>query len=512
VTALPLAAGERAVSVAPTHRARGPIAVLRRSLALRASLLGALGALVAGWGVWSPSYWGDEAASVMSAERSLPSLLGMAGQVDGVHTTYYALLHLWIGVAGTTELATRGPSAVAIGFLVAAVVVMGQRVGGARLGVVAGIVAIALPRDLYMASETRSYAFAAAAAAWIGVLLVHLLHGRHARWQWIALGVAIGATAWLFLYVVLLVPVVAAIVLVLRRDLLRPAIGMAAAAVVVAAPIVLVAYAERDQIAFLAQHAFDIRLPFVSQWFMKPWPAAVGWAAIVAGAVLTVVRRRGIPALVIAGAWAVVPTALLLLGNLVLPLYTTRYLSFCTPAVALLVGIGIVRLAESVHGRMAGLAVAGASLVVVAAVAAPVYLQQRGPFGQEGGADFRQAANRVRELARPGDAVIFDEAGRPFVSPRLALDLYPDRFAGLRDVELVTPAAEHDQLWDVTRPLADALPDLGTEVIAVENGIGPDPQPDIVALERAGYRVDAMVVVHRETVYRMVLPAATSAS
>ena len=87
--------------------ARGPL--------LPAALLGLLGILVSAFGSWQPSYWGDEAASVMSAERSLSSLFRMLGNVDAVHGAYYLILHFWIQAFGATEFSTRLPSAIAIG-------------------------------------------------------------------------------------------------------------------------------------------------------------------------------------------------------------------------------------------------------------------------------------------------------------------------------------------------------------------------------------------------------------
>jgi mannosyltransferase len=482
------------------------------TLAGRATLFGAVGAL-AGWiGVGTPSYWGDEAASVMSAERSLPGLLALAGNVDAVHTTYYALLHVWISVAGTSELATRTPSSIAVGFLIAAIVVLGERLGGMRLGVAAGISGIALPRITYMATEARSYAFAAMGAAWIMVLVVALLGSPRTparpglrRLVWAALGLAIGAASWMFLYVVLLVPVIAVVLLVRRRDLLRSWIWTAAVAVVVTAPIALVAYAERRQIAFLAHR--DVVSPdgvFVSQWFLKPWPALLGWTIILLAVVLCVRRRRDLRALLVAGAWTVLPTALLLLAGVVSPIYTSRYPSFCVGGVALLIGLGVVRIAETVRGRIPQLALGAVVLALVVGVAAPVYAAQRGPFGQAGGADFKQAAEEVSDLAHPGDAVVFGEDTKPSLDPRIALRLYPQHFAGLRDVELVTAFDAHPHLWDTVRPLGSAMPQLGDEVVAVERPVDGQLPPDVEQLIGAGYRLDAIRPVNVETVYRLV--------
>ena len=70
-------------------------------------------------GSWVPSLWGDETVSIMSAERSLPSLFSALGHIDAVHGGYYLFLHGWIGLFGASELSVRLPSAIAVGFAAA---------------------------------------------------------------------------------------------------------------------------------------------------------------------------------------------------------------------------------------------------------------------------------------------------------------------------------------------------------------------------------------------------------
>lgn len=490
-----------------------------RRLGVRASLLGLLGALVGWAGTAVPSYEGDEAASIMSAERTLPNLFAMAGHVDAVHTAYYVLLHGWIRVAGTSELATRAPSALAVGILVAGVVVMADRLGGWRLGVVAGVLAILLPRVTHMAAESRSYAFAAAAVAWIGVLVVHLLGRERSRpsgaraWAgWLLLGVAISAASWIFLYCVLLVAAVGVAVLVLRRDLWRQWIGMAVIAAALASPLAVIAYGQRGQLSpLLLRTAVTPESVLVTPWFMEEWPAIVGGALAIAGVAASIARRRDVAAVVLGLSGAVAPISLLLLAGLVTPLYSSRYPGFSVPFVALLMALGVVRIAELVP-RPALRAATGVAVVALAVgVSAPVYVAQRGPYGEVGAPDFRQAAEQVAALARPGDAVVFG-VERPPISPRIALRLYPRYFTGLRDVQLDTPFFERTQLWDTVRPLAAVVPDLGPRVVAVERVDGHEPPPDIVLLTGLGYSVDAVRPVHHDTVYLLTLPPSDAAS
>jgi mannosyltransferase len=79
------------------------------------ALIAAAAALVSLTGSWIPSLWGDEAASIMSATRSLPSLFRMVGTVDAVHGAYYLGLHFWVNLFGASPFSVRLPSALAVG-------------------------------------------------------------------------------------------------------------------------------------------------------------------------------------------------------------------------------------------------------------------------------------------------------------------------------------------------------------------------------------------------------------
>ena len=150
---------------------------LRRNGGL-ATLLGLFGILVSVAGSWRPSYWGDEAASVMSAERSLPGLFRLLDNVDAVHGAYSLVLHVWIDLFGSSELATRGLSAVFVGVATAGTFVLARTLISTRVGMLAALIFALLPRVTYMGSEARSAAVATAVVVWLTVLLVHLLRSR----------------------------------------------------------------------------------------------------------------------------------------------------------------------------------------------------------------------------------------------------------------------------------------------------------------------------------------------
>lgn len=508
-TALAMPAGDDAA--VPRSRRHRPVA---------ATLLGMLAAAVSFVGSWVPSYWGDEAASVMSATRSWSSLAAELTTIDGVHGVYYALLHLWVGVFGTSELSTRAPSSIAVGLVAAGVVLLVRMHGGARLAILAGAACLLLPRVTGMGIEARSYALGAAVAVWVTVLLVRLVRdGARRRW-WLVYGAAVAAGVFLFLYLGLLLLVHAVYVAVCHRRMLRPWASGAVAALLLAAPMAAVGYAQRNQIHFLARrHYATPDNVLVKQWFGSAPLAVAAWAIIliaVAGLVLLAVRRgrssegdRAQLALgVLATAWLVLPTSVLLVGDAaVSPMYNVRYLSWSAPAAAILLAIGIGVVLRLLRSWPIRLAAGVLVLAVLAGLAAPVYLRQRTAFAKDGGSDWRQVSQYVGAHAQAGDAIVFDQATKPSQDPRLAARLYSAGFRGLDDVALVTPFDRTDGLWDRVATLAEtgqaAL--AHHDVWAVElTGASAAPLPaDIIALRSRGYRVESSELIHRTTVYHL---------
>ncbi|MFE6257409.1 hypothetical protein [Agromyces sp. NPDC057865] len=514
---------------------------LPRSLAGRAVIVGVVAAALGYIGAGIPSYWGDEAASVMSAQRSWSSLALELGKIDAVHGLYYALLHGWIGVFGAGEWSTRAPSAIAVGLLAAGTVVLATRWFDARVGLIAGIVVAVLPRTTSMATEARSYALGAALAVWLTAACTELIRRRvRSPWWWTAYGVGLALSATLFVYLLLLVPVHLAVLAVSRAPRgtwLRWTLG-AAVAVVGSWPILAAASAQRRQLHFLAERGYaSVDGVVVRQWFESAPVAVVAWTFVVVGVVAAVAARlrgRRLPLGVVPSlAWIVVPTAALLLADaFVAPTYSPRYLSFAVPAVAMLIAVGVasaITALERIVGRRdqrpadpaggsRGVGAAASARVLAGVVAgalalsvlAPVYVRQRTEWAKDGGSDLRAVAEYVQQHAQPGDGIVFDRTTKPSRRPRLALHLYPQAFAGLRDVALRTPYEQRSGIWDTTSPVAVVAPDLDEHTVwALElpsgspdaaNAAVPD---DVQALEASGYRVVDTHLIHRTVVYRL---------
>jgi mannosyltransferase len=424
-----------------------PTRVARRFAWIAVSL-GAVATAISAAGSWSPSLWGDEAASLMSAERSLPSLAVMLGHVDAVHGTYYLFLHAWIRLFGTSPFALRFPSAIAVGFTVVAVTLIAARLRSPRVAIAAGIVCCIIPRVTYMGEEARSYAMSAAIAAWLTYLFVEIVRRRGApAWLWIAYGALLAGGVCVFLYLALVV-VSHGIVLVVmraRKPMLARWAVACVAALLVDVPIVVWAIQERGQIAYLASRT-EVGFPTIAVglWFGTAEFATVAWLLILVALAVPAYRRLRRtapkprreptqPSLeLVAACWLLAPSAILVGSQFLVADFTARYLSYCAPAAALLIACGIERI--STRRRW----VTAVAVAVVIGVAAPAYLAQRGPYSKND-SDWAEISATIGANAHPGDAVAFDESVRPSRRPRLALRTYPAGFAGLDDVMLETP-------------------------------------------------------------------------
>ncbi|MFN8188012.1 MAG: glycosyltransferase family 39 protein [Gaiellales bacterium] len=127
------------------------------------------------------SLWSDEAYSVIMAQRDPVEIVHKSAAVDSHPPLYYLLLSAWIAIFGDSEYAVRSLSAV-IGVLVVAVVyLLGRRIAGRRVGLVASLVAAISPFYLLYSQEARMYILAALLAGLSFLAFLHLLELRSRR-------------------------------------------------------------------------------------------------------------------------------------------------------------------------------------------------------------------------------------------------------------------------------------------------------------------------------------------
>lgn len=478
-----------------------------------AAAVGVLATLVSVAGSWIPSVWDDEEATLTAARRTWPELLEMLHGIDAVHGAYYAFMHVWVALVGTSSFAIRLPSAVAVGVAAAALVLLTRRVAGRTAALAAGVVLAVLPRVTFLGIEARAQAAATALGVVATLLLVEALARRSTRW-WVAYGVVAGLGVVVNVYLALLVVAHGVTVLVSPRA--RRALGAwcvsAVGAALVAAPVLVVA---GGQVAVPQLHQPEseklVRALLVGQWFMGttpthdrtiPFPplaptlwawsvfalAVLGWAAMLLAVLHPRARalsagRSPVGPVAIAAPWLVLPPLVVVTWSYVgTPVYDVRYFFFQTPAVALLMGCAVAVL----RPRAARLAV----LLLVVALATPAYLAQRTPTGNWG-FDHAQAAAVVRERARAGDGVYFGFAAGGSISPPGAIaEGYPDAFARTRDVARLQTGAQAGTLWGRWADLADVSLDGVDRLWAVlyHRGLpSPERSPVQDELEARGF-------------------------
>ncbi len=480
-------------------------------------IAGLVAMLVTAIGSWVPSLWGDEAASALSAQRSLPSFLHEVTHVDAVHAVYYAGLHVWVALFGASPFALRFPSAIATGLTIAGLIVFVRLFDrGWRLALTAAVIALLLPRIDFAGVEARGYAWTAAFATWIAVIGVATLRGRLERRRgWALFALTAGAGTAVNPYVGSMIVVIGCLAVAwtgrgapAQAAQLRGWAGASAVALVLAAPVIVFGALERHQVAFLAHRPMPAKTWLVSQWFASDPLAWLGWALLLLAVVVMIARReerldRGLGLTLVL--WAGLPSAFLIGTIPTLHNYSPRYLTFTAPAAAVLMALGVEAIARS--WKPAGLAV----LVAVLLASAPKYAQYRTPYA-ENDSDWANVGHVVAVTARPGDQIAFDEVVRPSRRPENAYRLYPKDFAAVTVPQLVLPYQDgttwHDGLLTIEAAAAQHRFTAGT-VFAVEAdfpGEGVVDGDGVPALERAGYRVVAHWRLHSDLVFELDRP------
>lgn len=418
---------------------------------------------------WRPALWTDEDATVSAVTRPLPQMFDLLSRIDVVHGAYYLLTAGWVRLAGTSAFALRLPSAVAIALATVAVVLIGRRVGASALTATAAGVAFAvLPTVSYYGMEARSVAFGCAGAAWTTWGLLRLVHTGTGRPWWALYGVLLGASTWFHLYVGLLV-VVHALTLAFGRADARTWRRWAAGAVLgvaLASPLIVLAARQTAQVGWLT----PVRLRALpgqarTLFFEGSTPVAVvAWILVVLGIVsaagwlagsrtaaaagttagstagttsgspsgstVVMAPRPGI--LAVAVPWGVVPFAVVYAVSTRESLYTPRYLFFCIPAVALLIGAGVTAF------RSRGWAAVLLALLLLAGLR--IDIKHRTVTGK--GDDLAVVDRIIAANEQPGDAVVYRPQTR-----RLAAIGSPGPLRGLADVTLAQAPDASGTLW-----------------------------------------------------------------
>jgi mannosyltransferase len=148
------------------------------------------------------SFWNDEGNSARIAERSVRLILeGAAGDIHP--PLYYLALHYWRALAGNSEFALRAFSAIGGVLLVAMTALLGARLFAPPAGLAAAFLAAINPFQVYYSQEARSYIWVAFLAAATVYAAWHLNASHVAPPAEAAVNPRVRALAWAVAYVLL---------------------------------------------------------------------------------------------------------------------------------------------------------------------------------------------------------------------------------------------------------------------------------------------------------------------
>lgn len=424
----PSAAGQAATSAAMSHDTidrEGLVTATTAEVAVGARqtydagpiwalLLPPLAALLFSlWNITVPSYWRDEAATMAALKRPFGDLIRMLGNVDAVHGAYYIIMWPLAHLFGTGELVMRLPAALAVAVTAAFVAAIGRRMASPWVGLAAGLLFAILPVASRYGQEARSYAMVMAVATIASYLLMRVLGAEPAgRRRWlVGYGASLAVLGLTNIFGLLLIPAHAVTVaLAYRRlrdghDARRLAFGWLAAVVagvVVSSPTLVLGWKQRGQIAWIANSKLSTGpgalLTLTGSALVTVVVVALIAIALLLSQEASSARRAAwrwqltelsLP-------WMFVPPVLLIGASMISPIYTSRYVLMCIPAIALLGGMAVVAL-----GRVVG----PVALALVLLAGLHTQVVQRQTMGH--GDNVRAIDQIVAANARPGDVVLY---------------------------------------------------------------------------------------------------------
>jgi mannosyltransferase len=424
----------------------------------------------AGWGLGAPALWADELATWGAVRLGWGSLFRLASHVDAVVTPYFVVAKLWSTVAGTSPVALRLPSVLAMVASAALVAVLGTRVGGRWVGLVAGLTFAVVPATSRFAQEARPYAFVVFFAVLASLLLLRFLErpGFRTGLPYALAVLLIGAFHLVGLLLLLAHAVVA---WVGRRGdesaqwhFPRWAVW-AGCGVLPALPLVWYGARQSHQISWIPPAHLHTILAAPDAIFVG---AGVGGALIVL-AVLSFSRRSN---RLLLASWALVPAIALAVIGQFTALFWPRYLLFTMPAWVLLAALTLSRLARTQ---------AVAVVVTLTLIGMPTQTAIRTADGHGQGTS--QLGAIIADGYRTGDAIAYsllesapwvarDVISRYVPAARQPLDVFaltPQRADGhfaateCADLTACLDRADPPRMWVVRlRTQADPLSGIGT--------------------------------------------------
>jgi len=382
------------------------------------------------------SLWADEGTSVALALRSLPQIARDASH-DIHPPLYYFLLHYWVILFGTTEVAVRSLSVVFGTLLIAVTYALGRQILNRPVALVAAFVAAISPFQVYYSQETRMYILSAllGAASFSALLAMLRAADRRRQVMWHLL-YGVTAIAMLYTHYFAVTLLLAQNVVWLawvgqsgrwrrRRWWVQWLIGQL---IVVGSFLPWLWYA-RDTLRSWPAISAPFSLPYLLGEVWRVFslglsvppqfdPLLLIFGLFAALGLAFTLRHKpsetqGITAWVVLVAYLAVPILLTYVASLRRPAYNPKFLLLATPPFHLLLACGIVfawdESAPSRSTLQRVWVVAGLSFVLVAAIR-PLHNYYFDPHYARD--DYRSLVRFVESVAGPDDALLINAPGQ----------------------------------------------------------------------------------------------------
>ncbi|RFC70619.1 glycosyltransferase family 39 protein [Streptomyces sp. AcE210] len=362
-------------------------------------------------GIGRRQLWRDEHATWWASSIRYPDLGLLIEHTDVVFAPFYALMHLWIALFGTSPAALRLPEGLAMAASAGLLGLLGRQMSTPRTGLVAGLLFALVPTVTRYGQEARPYAFAVLFSLLATLLLLRTLDQPTLR-GWSLYTLALTLTGLSHLVALCVVAAHGVAVMRARRGGAHFVSWAFGCAVVmgtsVVIPMAIKGSGQSGQIAWndaaprdLATYPMDL----FGSWFT---------GAVVMGLGVVGLLTAGRKAYAMPAVWAVLPPVLTFLTSDQLHLFLPRYLLFTVPAWLLLAAPGAIRCADALTfagrtgrwGRVASGALVTGALAGFAFQALPALVSARQDLPGE--PDFAAAGRVVTAGQRPGDGILFN--------------------------------------------------------------------------------------------------------
>jgi mannosyltransferase len=359
---------------------------------------------------------GDEGLTYVYGTRSLPELLEIMRTTTHHPPVYYLTIHYWTLLVGTSEFALRFPSVMASLLLVAAMVSLGRRLFGARVGMAAAFLVAVNPFHVFYAQDARSYSLVTLLGLLSTMSLWQALR-RDRKRDWAIYGAIVLVAMYTHYYFPLIVIFQGLFVVWdawRRRRFPWRYTAVGVADLVGYLPWFLftwglvAGYDGSGETVDIAASLGRPLLAFAGALLLNPpitWISLAAFAPFVCLGLIGLWRKRPVATL-LALLYLAVPLLGVYIVSRARPIFNERYLILASPGFFLLVGGGWAWLLN--RGRRAWLA-AAASVVAAVLLATSGLALSNYYFDSHFAKSppWRDVLNYITRKSRPGDALIY---------------------------------------------------------------------------------------------------------